>query len=179
MTNTSLEHLPNDVVTSIQKIYIPAGLKITQPPLREPCGFEYGACRFGLGDQTIVFRIAKTTPKKIGQFTTLWKRPTQSRDIAPLDTTDNVAFVVVCVSDGVSHGQFVFCQKILFEKNIMSQDTKKGKCAFRLYPPWTHPTSRRALKTQQWQSPYFFSQGKDGSANLEEVRRLFKQSNPS
>nr|WGE07832.1 MepB family protein [Bacillus subtilis] len=39
----------------------------------------------------------------------------------------------------------------------MSHNSKKGKTAFRVYPPWTEPVSKQAVKTQQWQLRYFFS----------------------
>ena len=62
MTNDNLEGLPNDLIYSIQKIYVPAGLQVTTKALREPESSEYGACRFGLNDYGIAFRVAKTTP---------------------------------------------------------------------------------------------------------------------
>ncbi|EJP05170.1 MepB domain protein [Leptospira interrogans serovar Bulgarica str. Mallika] len=37
-------------------------------------GSDYGACNFELKKWKITFRVAKITPKKVGQFVTLWKR---------------------------------------------------------------------------------------------------------
>ncbi len=176
MTNSNLEDLPNDLIYSIQKIYVPAGLKVTTKALREPESSEYDACRFSLNGHIIAFRVAKTTPTKVGQFVTIWKRPTAKDEIAPLDISDSVDFVIVCVSSKTHRGQFIFDQKILLEKHIMSQGAKEGKRAFRIYPPWTIPLSREALKTQKWQLSYFFSIEEDGAVkNCEEVRKLFKQ----
>lgn len=169
-----LECLPNELIFAIQNLYIPAGLNVTTLGLRESESSEYGACRFGLNGKTVAFRIAKTTPRKIGQFVTIWKRQTLRDPIAPLDATDNVEFLVVSVSSGIRSGQFVFDKEILITKNIMSQGAKGGKRAFRLYPPWTKPLSKEALKTQKWQLSYFFSFVKDGIVNLEEVSKLFK-----
>jgi hypothetical protein len=50
---------------TLDKIYQPAGLYIHDFET-EPESQAYGACRFRLGGQKIVFRIAKTTPKKVG-----------------------------------------------------------------------------------------------------------------
>lgn len=55
-------------------------MKVTEAR-REVASSEYGACRLGLDDYTIVFRVAKTTPTKIGQFVTIWKRPIQGATI--------------------------------------------------------------------------------------------------
>ena len=175
MTNSDLADLPNDLIYSIEKIYIPAGLQITTKALHEPESSEYGACRFGLNGHIIAFRFEKTTPNKLGQFVTIWKRPTPEDEIAPLDVTDNVDFVIVCVSSKTHWGQFIFDQKILLEKRIMSQGAKEGKRAFRIYPPWTTPLSREALKTQEWQLSYFFSLEQNLANNFEEIYKLFKQ----
>ncbi len=173
MTNSLINLIPKALDLAISTIYKPAGLKITSSPTCEAESEEYGACRFGLNDQAIAFRIAKITPRKNGQFVTLWKRPKPDDEIAPLDITDNINFVVVSVSDGTHQGQFVFNQKILLSKNIMSKLNKGGKRAFRVYPSWTQPESKQALKTQQWQLPYFFLLGKDGTAKYEQVQKLF------
>lgn len=147
---------PEDLDTVIRDVYEPAGMKITDV-LRETESTEYGACRFRLNGHSVAFRIAKSTPTKIGQFVTIWKRPTLYAAIAPLDVSDSVDFVVVNVSDTMHHGQFVFNQKLLVEKGIMSQNSQGGKLALRIYPPWTKPAARAAIKTQAWQLKQFFS----------------------
>lgn len=173
MTSKDLGHLPNELISALQGVYASAELTLTTLPKRDAEGAEYGACSFHLNGRSIVFRTAKTTPTKIGQFVTLWKRSQPSSPIAPFDSSDNIDFVVVSVSDGIHRGQFVFNQKILIAKGILSQDTKGGKRAFRLYPPWTKPSSPQALKTQQWQLSYFFKISESGNTNLKEVLRLF------
>lgn len=176
MTNSCQEDLPNDLIFFIQKICIPAGLRLAIKALREPESYEYAACRFALDDRNIAFRVAKTTASKAGQFVTLWKRQNSKGVIAPIDIKDNVDFVVVSVSNEVNRGQFIFDQKILLEKHIMSQGTKEGKRAFRLYPPWTKAISKEAEKTQKWQLPYFVSSEQEVTRSFEEVCRLFKHS---
>ena len=49
---------------------------------REKESAEYGAVRFEMDGQTCLFRQAKYTPKKTGQFVVLWKRPAMSGEIA-------------------------------------------------------------------------------------------------
>ncbi|AZD86924.1 MepB family protein [Pseudomonas chlororaphis subsp. piscium] len=169
----ALGHLPNDLIAAIQDVYTPAGMQLTDVALREAESSEYGASRFSLDGHTIVFRVAKTTPTKIGQFVTIWKRPTSGSLIAPLDTEDGVAFVVVSVFDATHRGQFVFDQKILASKGIMATNGKGGKRAIRVYPPWVKPVAKEAVRTQQWQLRYFLPLEQSGSADSVQVRRLF------
>jgi Uncharacterized protein conserved in bacteria len=124
VADPSLGHIPNELVAAIQDVYKPAGMQLTGLALREAESAEYSASRFGLDGHTIVFRVAKTTPTKIGQFVTIWKRPRSGSTIAPLDVDDGVAFVVVSVSDATHRGQFVFDHKILASKGIMAITVK-------------------------------------------------------
>lgn len=164
--------VPPSLVTAIRQIYAPAGLVATHiQPEGEGC--EYGACRFSLGDHHVVFRVAKTTPTKIGQFVTIWKRPRAGGPIAPLDVGDGIDFLIVKVSDGTHSGQFVFDKNVLIARGVMSASGKGGKRAIRVYPPWSQPVAREAVKTKEWQAPYFFPIAGDGTANPDRVRRLF------
>ncbi|ROM95453.1 MepB family protein [Pseudomonas brassicacearum] len=165
--------LPHDLVAAIQNVYEPAGMTVTQSALCEAESTEYGAARFGLDGRTIVFRVAKTTPTKVGQFVTLWKRPTPGSVIAPLDSADGVAFVVVSVCDATHRGQFVFDPQILASKGILSLNGKGGKRAIRVYPPWVQPVAKDAVRTQHWQLRYFLPFDHNGNADAEQVRRLF------
>ena len=157
------------VQTILDEIYAPAGIQITADPIPELESLEYNAYRFGLNGKKIVFRSAKITPTKIGQFVTLWKRPSPDAEIAPLDIHDHIDFVVISVSDGGLHGQFIFDQKILLAKGVMSNNGKGGKRAMRIYPSWSKPIAKEAIKTQQWQLQYFV----EGTSDKNKVRRLF------
>ncbi len=164
-------HLPHDLLNAIRNAYEPAGMNITTPARREAESSEYGACRLAIDGRAIVFRVAKTTPTKLGQFVTLWKRP--GVEIAPLDSDDGVAFVVVSVSDAAHHGQFVFAQKTLVEKGVMSRAGKGGKRAIRVYPPWSKPVVQEAIRTQKWQLQYFLPLLFDRNSDPPRVRKLF------
>jgi hypothetical protein len=167
--SNSLEQLPNDLIVAIRQVYEPVGLKITHV-LHEIESSEYGAFRFSLNDCQVVFRIAKTTPTKIGQFVTLWKRP--HNVIVPFEVNDDIDFVIISVSDTENHGQFIFGKDILLEKGILSQGDKKGKLAFRVYPPWTKPSAKDAIKSQQWQVGYFLPISGDKKTKPSNVFKL-------
>ncbi len=150
-------------------------MRVTHPAQREVESADYGACRFGLDGMAIAFRVARTTPTKIGQFVTLWKRPGADEEIAPFDSADDLQFVVVSVSDAGHRGQFIFGREILIARGVMSQGGKGGKRAIRVYPPWSGPTAKDAIRTQQWQIRHFLSLAADGTAESpERVRTLFQ-----
>jgi hypothetical protein len=163
---------PDDFVVALRDIYVPAGLKVTEA-LREAESADYGACRFRIGGLAAVFRVAKTTPTKIGQFVTCWKRPTTASEIAPLDKDDDIAFLVVSVSDLNNRGQFIFDRDILLAKGIMSRNRKGGKRAIRVYPPWSKPTAKDAVKTQKWQIDSFLPVAESGATDPAHTRKLF------
>ncbi len=75
----------NELKKSISNLYEPAGIKLTSYPVPESESAEYGAYCFSLDHKKVLFRIAKTTPTKIGQFVTLWKRPSPKGEIVPFD----------------------------------------------------------------------------------------------
>lgn len=90
---------------------------------------EYSGCEYCLKDLRYIQRTAKITPKKIGQFVTLWKR-NENGITVPFDIKDNFD-----ISD---------CVK--------AYDGKRG---FRVYPKWDIPTNKQAIETQKWQLDYF------------------------
>lgn len=171
---THAEALPGELIAAIGDVYLPAGLQVTKAPSREAESSEYGAARFSLDGRSIVFRVAKTTPTKVGQFVTLWKRPAPDSVIAPLDIEDGIDVVVVSVCSESQRGQFVFDRTILLAKGVMAVNGKGGKRAFRVYPPWVKTVAAQAVKTQQWQLRYFLSFAEDGRAGCAMVRRLFQ-----
>lgn len=131
-------------------------------PLLEKESSEYAACTFSLNNHNILFRSAKITPTKTGQFVTLWKRNNQG-PIAPFDDADIFDFVVVCVQNKDYFGQFIFPKSILLQKGILTDINREGKRAFRVYPNWDKPTSKQAQKTQDWQLNHFYAFSKTAS----------------
>ncbi|WP_297956725.1 MepB family protein [uncultured Neisseria sp.] len=116
---------------------------------------EYGAVRFEMDGQTCLFRQAKHTPKKIGQFVALWKRPAMSGEIAPFDRDDGIDKVIVLADEHPRFGVFVFPCRLLVEKDIFSEQSIGGKRAFRVYAPWVMPSAAQAKRAKIWQCTHF------------------------
>jgi len=155
---------------ALDTIYAPAGLHLTAGPLAEPESAQYHAFRLALNGASVVYRAARTTPTKIGQFVTLWHRPDPAGPIAPLDSASDIALAIIAVSDGAQQGQFVFDRATLLQRGIMSRAGVGGKRAIRVYPPWTRPIARDAIATQNWQTRCFLPL--DGSDTVALVRQL-------
>ncbi|REG98310.1 MepB family protein [Flavobacterium aquicola] len=132
---------------------------------------EYGACRFVLNNLNILFRTAKITPTKTGQFVTLWKRINQG-PIRPFDSVDPIDLFVISVRKDNDFGLFIFPKQILVTKEIVS-DKKEGKRAIRVYPPWDITTSKQAQKTQKWQLDYFLEFQDSQKIDVNRVKSLF------
>ena len=92
----------------------------------------------------------------MGQFVTIWKRPSPSSTIIPFEIIDAIDFIVIGVADTTHVGQFVFDKEVPVRKGLISCRERYGKLAFRIYPPWTHPTVKSAIKAQEWQLSHFF-----------------------
>lgn len=151
-TSTASEGIPKDLILIQEILFRNYNFKITQPIL-EAESSEYGACTFVLNNLNILFRTAKITPTKTGQFVTLWKRINQG-PIQPFDSTDPIDLFIVSVRTDNHFGMFIFPKSILITKEIVT-DKKEGKRAIRVYPPWDITTSKQAQKTQKWQLDYF------------------------
>ena len=129
---------------------------------------EYCAHTLTLGGRAAIFRRAKTTPTKVGQFVTLWQR-SAAGPIRPFDTHDGVALFVVEAGVGAGLGQFVFPLSVLAHRGVISVSGVGGKRAMRVYTPDVQTTSAQARRTQKWQCEYFLSAG----ATPEHAARLF------
>lgn len=140
--------------------------------LKEPESSEYGAYTFQLNHFFIKFRVAKITPKKMGQFVTLWKRIGKS-PIQCYDFSDLIDFFVISVRKDDLFGQFVFPKSVLCEHKIVSKNGEKGKLAIRVYPPWDKPLSPQAKKTQKWQLECFLPINEDKSKNNLLAQKLY------
>lgn len=124
--------------------------------LIEPEGKEYEACTFKLNNFKIINRTAKTTPKKVGQFVTFWKR-NEEGITTPFSYEDDFNFYIINIQHNDRKGQLILPKSILAEKGIITTDQKEGKRGFRVYAPWDVTTNKQAQKTQQWQVQYFYT----------------------
>lgn len=151
----SLVALHPDLLAAQQQVYEPLGF-IAVGFVKDAESDAYGAFAFTLNQQHIQFRVAKVTPIKAGQFVTLWKRSFDG-PIMPFDSRDPVDFMVISVRSAEHFGQFIFPKALLVKQKVLSNNGFGGKRAMRVYPPWAIHLNRQALKTQQWQSPFFLA----------------------
>ena len=161
----------NDLLLAKEQLYDTCNFDCSFPE-KEKESQEYGAYSFQLNNKSIVFRSAKITPTKIGQFVTLWKR-IDDGVIQPFDFTDAIDLIVISVRKENRVGQFVFPKSVLCEKGIISTTAKEGKRAIRVYPPWDEAMNNQAQKTQQWQLDYFLEIPTNEKLNIENVKRLY------
>lgn len=84
----------------MRKLFEPAGYVVenVEPEMEST---EYGALKFTVNGQRVLYRQAKTTPKKIGQFVTIWKREHPNSEIAPIDLKDGVDWVIIAANEGL------------------------------------------------------------------------------
>lgn len=115
---------------------------------------EYIGYNFEVKELLFKFRKAKITPKKVGQFVTLWKR-NAAKQTEPFDENDIFDYYIIAAGEDSKLGFYIFSKVILIEKNILTSIKKKGKRGFRVYPNWVKPENKQAEKTQNWQQDYF------------------------
>ncbi|MDM1298596.1 MepB family protein [Empedobacter falsenii] len=133
---------------------------------------EYVGYNFNVNEFSIKFRKAKITPKKVGQFVTLWKRNT-AKQTEPFDENDVFDYYIITAEDDSKLGFYIFPKSILIEKHILTSAKKEGKRGFRVYPNWVKPENKQAEKTQNWQQDYFV-EIIDYKIDLKQVNSFFK-----
>ncbi|MBF2707368.1 MepB family protein [Flavobacterium soyangense] len=133
---------------------------------------EYCAHRFEIDELKILFRSAKITPTKTGQFVTLWKRKNEKSEIEPFEISDDIDLFVINVKTEANFGQFVFPKSVLVERGIIT-DKKEGKRAVRVYPIWDLTESKQAKKTQKWQLDYFLEIPFDEPLDTNRAKSLY------
>jgi hypothetical protein len=159
---------------SISKIYKPAGIEISNL-IQEVEGKVYQAYRLTLNSNPAIFRVAKTTPTKIGQFVTLWQRSEITGNIEPFSENDDLGLVIIHTANKDNIGQFIFTKDILIKKGIIASSGKQGKLGIRIYPPWSTPTSKLAIETQKWQLQYFFDLSQKNDVDPVQTLRYFQR----
>lgn len=115
---------------------------------------EYVGYNFEVKELLFKFRKAKITPKKVGQFVTLWKRNT-TKQTEPFNENDAFDYYIITTEEESKLGFYIFPKSILIEKHILTSIKKEGKRGFRVYPNWVKPENKQAEKTQNWQQNYF------------------------
>ncbi|GGQ21231.1 MepB family protein [Streptomyces roseolilacinus] len=161
-----------DLLAAKTLVYDPCGFTCSQPA-PEPESAAYAAHAFTLDGLAVRFRAARTTPTKVGQFVTVWKR-SPCGPIRPFDATDPVDLLVVSTRDHHHFGQFVFPMDALRHHGVASADGSGGKRAFRVYPPWVTTTNRQAGTAQAWQLDYFLHLPQDRPVATARARELYR-----
>lgn len=135
---------------------------------------EYKGYNGQLAHFLIKYREAKITPKKIGQFVTVWQR-NAAGVTEPFTTHDPFDFYIIMTQARHQLGYFIFPRSILGVKGILTTNKKEGKRGFRVYPDWDTPTNKQALQTQQWQSLYFIDCTTLTPQALEKAKNILQQ----
>jgi hypothetical protein len=167
---TRINSLYKDLILAKELIYDKCGFDFTEFGGNTESA-EYGACCFRLNGRRIQYRVSKITPKKAGQFVTIWKR-NKNGITEPFDMSDGIDFIIISSRSGDHVGQFIFPVTILADKGIITRNADEGKRGLRVYPPWTIVTNKQAEKTQAWQTEYFITIRTDNSTDLDLAKTL-------
>ena len=57
--------------------------------------------------------------------------------------------------------------------NYLRTNTTNGKMAMRVYPSWDSLTSKQAMKTQEWQLPYFIDMSHVDELTEAKIMKLY------
>ena len=104
-----------------QSVFEPCGLKLTNVNI-ELESQHYFAHNFQLDGKNIVFRFAKITPTKTGQFVTIWKR-NEKGITAPYNISDDFEFHLIATRQNTNFGIFIFPKAVMYENKILSGKT--------------------------------------------------------
>lgn len=155
----------------LEKLFLKIGDQPISDLTEEKECTEYVGYNFHVGALQLKFRKSKITPKKVGQFVTLWRRNAHQQT-EPFHAKDDFDFYIFLSEDGERNGIFLFSKSLLIEKNILSTDQKEGKRGFRLYPTWARVNNRQAEKTQAWQTNYFIDLLAEESIVIDRMKTL-------
>lgn len=165
----------NKVLAQLKKyVYEPCDLSV-ESIQAEQQNAKYGACIFRIGSKTIRFRVSNRTPTKIGQFVAFWKKDENHKNQPYSYREAPDLLVITSFKNESEFGQFIFPKQVLLHE-IFKTPTTKGKMAIRVYPSWDIPISKQAIKTQEWQLPYFVNLSSLDKLTKEKVIKLYTAS---
>ena len=133
---------------------------------------SYHASKFSLNNKSIIYRLAKNTPKKIGQFVTIWKRNDIGITASFNEDYNLDYFIIACVKEN-NFGLFIFPKSILLENKILSTNNIDGKRGIRVYPTWEKAINKQAKKTQEWQANFFIEIIENEEVDLTKLNDFF------
>lgn len=132
---------------------------------------EYSAHTFQLNNDQVLFRKAKITPTKTGQFVAIWKRNGKGIT-APFDFRDDFELFIIATKAPTNFGIFIFPKLVLHAHQILSDQTRDGKRGIRVYPIWAETSNKQAQKTQEWQTQYFLDFSNPEQIDLNRAKNL-------
>jgi len=143
-----------EALSRIETLILKSNRLVISAIAEDPECAAYSGCSFQLSGRNIQFRQAKSTPKKSGQFVTLWKRNHKGQT-EPFNVMDDFDFYMIAAGQQHRFGFFLFPKYLLGEKQILTTSHKEGKRGFRIYADWDIVPNRQAEKTKAWQTRYF------------------------
>lgn len=159
------------LLQELEKVYEPLGWSMKNFSA-DPESVLYEGATFLLQNKRVCFRKAKITPKKVGQFVTIWTRDDLEKT-RPFNVTDDIDILVIYVESGEHRGQFVFSFDAATHQGLFSTPLKVGKRGFRVYPPWDVVNNSEAKRTQQKYLPYFVKLDQIGNESYHTISRLY------
>ncbi len=166
----------NDFNTALnyvnKMIYEPSGLTVSSVQ-EEKQNAKYGSGIFHLSSKTVRFRVAKTTPTKVGQFVAFWEKDSNHNNQPYVYEEAPDLLIITTFKSEHEFGQFVFPKDVLLHKGILGSTSTTGKMAMRVYPIWDFPNSKQAVKTQKWQLPYFVDLSHPNKLLVEKIVELY------
>lgn len=183
----------NELTTLLQTSFASLGYKLPSADelVSHDHNAQYHGYAFTLNQKRIIYRKAKVTPDRPGAFLALWKRPADCSNSKPIPFTNEFDYLLVAVSsDGLTSsnnqvansqsGLFIFPVELLVKKGIVTGTNRKGKTAFRVFPPWSESRalsgsgvfSNAAKSTQRWQCDYFLQLDQYGLVDLIKLNKI-------
>lgn len=107
-----------------REVFLPLGLDCSEV-VPDPEAREYAGHTLRLGTKQVVFRVAKTTPTKAGQFVTLWQRSVNG-PIRPFGEAGRYGLFLVAARHDERRGLFIFSAEALEGAGVLSVAGGKG-----------------------------------------------------
>ncbi|MBC5638819.1 MepB family protein [Ornithinibacillus sp. BX22] len=160
-------------ITYVNENYYEPNHLVINTVREETQNSDYGAGIFQLNSKSVRFRVAKTTPNKVGQFVSLWEKDASHKNQAFSYEKATDLLVINTFANKNRFGQFVFPKEVLLQQKILKTATTKGKMAIRVYPTWDKPTNKQAIETQKWQLEYFIETDNTNNLSQQELLKLY------
>src|SRR6478752_10602638 len=88
---------------------------------------DYGAGIFQLNSKSIRFRVAKTTPNKVGQFVSFWEKDAAHKNQAFSYGKATDLLVINTFTSTNRFGQFIFPKEVLLKQKSLKRLLQKVK----------------------------------------------------